>query len=192
MSMAPAAQPAGDPQLVTILVSGANGVGKSSFVSALSEIEVVTTRRLASDPARILPTATTVRVDWGRLSIARDLAADLFALPGGRTFDLLWEILARATTSLIALVDSTRPDTFRETKAIIEFFQRLRPMPYLIAATKQDHPNAWTPDELRPALRLPEQVAVLPCVATNRESCAQVTLELIDRILAAPATAPRA
>jgi signal recognition particle receptor subunit beta len=39
---------------------------------------------------------------------------------------------------LVVLVDSTRPDTFRETLRIIDFFNSYRPMPYVVAANKQD------------------------------------------------------
>ncbi len=171
-------------QIVTIVVAGAAGVGKSAFVRSLSDAEVVSTRRAATDETRLLKTETTVVVDWGRLTVASDLVAHLFAMPGRRRFDLLWEILAAEPLGLIALVDSTRPDTFRETIEIIAFFQELRPMPYIIAATRQDDRGAWSPDELRPALRLPAHVPVLPCVATDRDRCAQVTLELLDRVLA--------
>jgi uncharacterized protein len=174
-----------DPQrVVNIIVAGAAGVGKSAFVRSLSDVEVVSTRRAATDETRLLKIETTVVVDWGRLTVASDLVAHLFAMPGRRRFDLLWEILAGGPLGLIALVDSTRPDTFRETIEIIEFFQHLRPMPYVIAATKQDHPAAWSPDELRPALRLPHHVTVLPCVSTDRDRCTQITLDLLDQVLA--------
>jgi uncharacterized protein len=180
------AQP--DQQIVNVIVSGAHGVGKSAFVRSLSDVAVVSTRRAATDETRLLKPETSVAIDWGRLTVARDLTAHLFAMPGGRRFDLLWEILAAGPLGLIALVDSTRPDTFRETIELIAFFERLRPLPFVVAATKQDHPAAWSPDELRPALRLPADVAILPCVATDRDSCTQVTLDLLDRVLAPAGT----
>jgi signal recognition particle receptor subunit beta len=84
---------------------------------------------------------------------------------------------------LVILVDSTRPETFRETNRIIDFFISYRDTPYVIAANKQDKPNAWSPDELRLALRLPAQIKVLPCVASDRESVKNVLLELLYVIL---------
>jgi hypothetical protein len=49
----------------------------------------------------------------------------------------------------------------------------------VIAANKQDRPNAWSPEELRLALRQPPHIKVLPCTATDRESVKNVLLELL-------------
>jgi len=84
---------------------------------------------------------------------------------------------------LIVLVDSTRPETFRETNRIIDFFTAYRDAPYVIAANKQDHENAWSPDELRLALRLNSDVKILPCIATERETVKNVLLELLYVIM---------
>ena len=62
----------------------------------------------------------------------------------------------------MVLVDSTRPETFRETLRIIDFFNSYRAIPYVVAANKQDQEDAWKPDEVRLALRLPREVKVLP------------------------------
>jgi signal recognition particle receptor subunit beta len=84
---------------------------------------------------------------------------------------------------LIVLVDSTRPETFRETNRIIDFFTGYRDAPFVVAANKQDHENAWSPDELRLALRLGPDVKILPCVATDRDAVKNVLLELLYVIM---------
>ena len=170
-------------QTVKMVVTGAHQAGKSQFVHALSEIPVVSTERKAVDETRLLKTETTVAIDFGRLAVASDLLLDLYGAPGQRRFDFLWEILAEGALGLIVVVDSTRPETFRETLRIVEFFEGIRPAPYIVAANKQDQPNAWSPDEIRLALRLPEQVQVLPCVALERESCKRVALELLSALM---------
>jgi len=43
--------------------------------------------------------------------------------------------------------------------------------------------DAWSPEDLRIAFRIPQEVKVLPCVATDRESVKQVLLELLYSIL---------
>jgi hypothetical protein len=53
----------------------------------------------------------------------------------------------------------------------------------VIAANKQDRPNAWSPDELRLALRQQPHVKVIPCVATDRDAVKNVLLELLYVIL---------
>jgi len=144
---------------------------------------VVSTDRRATDDTKLIKKETTVAMDFGRIAVADDLVLHLFGTPGQKRFDFMWEILSEGMLGLVILVDSTRPETFRETNRIIDFFISYRDTPYVIAANKQDKPNAWSPDELRLALRLPAQIKVLPCVASQRESVKNVLLELLYVIL---------
>ncbi len=170
-------------QTVKMVISGAVNAGKSEFIRSISEIEVVSTERKATDETRLLKKETTVAMDFGRITNANELVLHLFGTPGQRRFDFMWEILAEGALGLIVVVDSTRPETFRETTRIVEFFNEMRPAPYIIAANKQDKDTAWSPDELRLALRLPEHVKVVPCVAKQRESCKNVLLELLYEVM---------
>jgi hypothetical protein len=54
----------------------------------------------------------------------------------------------------------------------------------VVAANKQDHPEAWPIEDLRIALRLDPHVKLLPSVATNKERVKEVLLELLYSILA--------
>lgn len=170
-------------QTVKMIISGAVNAGKSEFIRSISEIEVVSTERKATDETRLLKKETTVAMDFGRITIANDLVLHLFGTPGQRRFDFMWEILSEGALGLIVVVDSTRPETFRETTHIVQFFSEIRQAPYIIAANKQDKDTAWSPDELRLALRLPNHIKVVPCVATQRESCKNVLLELLYEIM---------
>lgn len=84
----------------------------------------------------------------------------------------------------IVTVDSTRPETFREARGILETFRAYAPTPYVVAANKQDLPDAWDLEDIRLALRLGSNVKLLPCVATNKETVKAVLLELLYSILA--------
>jgi hypothetical protein len=166
-----------------MVISGAVNSGKTEFIRTISEIEVVSTERKATDDTKSIKKETTVAMDFGRIAISNDLVLHLFGTPGQKRFDFMWEILSEGMLGLIILVDSTRPETFRETNRIIDFFVSYRDTPYVIAANKQDRPNAWSPDELRLALRQPPHVKVMPCVATDRESVKAALLELLYIIL---------
>ena len=185
-------------QTVKMVISGAVNAGKTEFIKAISEIEVVSTERRATDDTKLIKKETTVAMDFGRIAVvdidgsgtktdriavADDLVLHLFGTPGQKRFDFMWEILSEGMLGLVILVDSTRPETFRETNRIIDFFVSYRDTPYVVAANKQDKPNAWSPDELRLALRLPPHVKVMPCVASDRESVKHVLLELLYVIL---------
>jgi hypothetical protein len=81
------------------------------------------------------------------------------------------------------LVDSVRPETFREAKHILEVFRGYATTPYVVAANKQDMPDAWTPEDLRIALKISKDVKVLSCIARDKESVKNVILELLYSIL---------
>ncbi len=170
---------------VKVVVTGAVNAGKTQFIRTISEIQVVSTERKTDDEMWPDKEETTVTMDFGRITIAKDLVLHLFGTPGQRRFDFMWEILSSGMLGLIVLVDSTRPETFRETQRIVDFFGRFRKTPYLIVANKQDLENAWSPEELHLALRLPDHVKVLPCVATRRSSVKKVLLELLSLVLEA-------
>jgi uncharacterized protein len=170
-------------QAVKMVVTGPFSAGKTEFISAVSEIDVVSTERKISSSAEKVKETTTVAMDFGRITVDDDLVLYLFGTPGQRRFDFMWEILSEGMLGFIVLVDSTKPETFREAKRILETFESYASTPYVVAANKQDHHDAWEPDDLRIILKLEPRVKVLPCVALNRESVKNVLLELLYSIL---------
>ena len=170
-------------QAVKMVVTGPFSAGKTEFISAVSEIDVVSTERRISSSAEKVKETTTVAMDFGRITVDDDLVVYLFGTPGQRRFDFMWEILSEGMLGCIVLEDSTKPETFREAKRILETFESYASTPYVVAANKQDHHDAWEPEDLRIILKLEPRVKVLPCVALNRESVKNVLLELLYSIL---------
>jgi len=170
-------------QTVKIVVTGPFNAGKTAFIQTVSEIDVVATERKISSEAEKVKETTTVAMDFGRITVDEDLVLYLFGTPGQRRFDFMWEILSEGMLGFIVLVDSTRPETFREARSILETFRAYAPTPYVVAANKQDMEDAWELDDMRIALRLPSHVKLLPCVATDKESVKQVLLELLFSIM---------
>jgi uncharacterized protein len=170
-------------QAVKMVVTGPFSAGKTEFISAVSEIDVVSTERRISSSAEKMKETTTVAMDFGRITVDDDLVLYLFGTPGQRRFDFMWEILSEGMLGFIVLVDSTKPETFREAKRILETFESYASTPFVVAANKQDHNDAWEPEDLRIILKLNPAVKVLPCVALNRESVKNVLLELLYSIL---------
>src|SRR3569832_1381219 len=167
-----------------MVISGAVNAGKTEFIKAISEIEVVSTERRASDDTKLIKKETTVAMDFGRIAIADDLVLYLFGTPGQKRFDFMWEILSEGMLGFIVKVDSTRPETFREARSILETFRAYAPTPYVVSANKQDMEEAWDLEDMRHALRLDSKVKLLPCVATDRNTVKSVLLELLYSILA--------
>jgi small GTP-binding protein len=170
-------------QAVKMVVTGPFAAGKTAFISAVSEIDVVSTERTISSAAERVKETTTVAMDFGRITVDDDLVLYLFGTPGQRRFDFMWEILSEGMLGFVVIVDSTRPETFREAKRILETFQNYAATPFVVAANKQDHEDAWEPDDLRIILRLDPAIKVLPCVSIDKESVKNVLLELLYSIL---------
>jgi small GTP-binding protein len=170
-------------QTVKIVVTGPFSAGKTQFIQAISEIDVVATERKISRDEERVKAQTTVAMDFGRISVADDLVLYLFGTPGQRRFDFMWEILAEGMLGFVVLLDSVKPETFREARSILDTFRAYAPVPYVVAANKQDLEDAWTPEDLRIALRIPPEIKVLPCVATDQETVRQVLLELLFSVL---------
>jgi small GTP-binding protein len=171
-------------QTVKMVVTGPFNAGKTEFIQSVSEIDVVSTERKISSEAEKIKNTTTVAMDFGRITVDNDLVLYLFGTPGQRRFDFMWEILSEGMLGFIVMVDSTRPETFREARSILETFRAYAPTPYVVAANKQDLDDAWEMDDMRIALRLDPKVKLLPCVAPNKESVKTVLLELLYSILA--------
>ena len=172
-------------QTVKMVVTGPFNAGKTEFIRAVSEIDVVSTeRKISSMVEKSVKEATTVAMDFGRITVDEDLVLYLFGTPGQKRFDFMWEILSEGMLGFIVMVDSTRPETFREARSILETFRAYAPTPYVVAANKQDITDAWEIDDIRHALRLDSKIKLLPCTATQREPVKSVLLELLYSILA--------
>lgn len=171
-------------QTVKMVVTGPFNAGKTEFIRSISEIEVVSTERRISSEIEKVKESTTVAMDFGRITVDDDLVLYLFGTPGQKRFDFMWEILSEGMLGFIVMVDSSRPETFREARSILQTFRAYAPTPYVVAANKQDREDAWEIDDMRIALRLAPDVKLLPCIAVDKESVKSNLLELLYTIIA--------
>jgi small GTP-binding protein len=171
-------------QTVKMVITGPFNSGKTEFIQTVSEIDVVATERKISSEAERIKDTTTVAMDFGRITVDDDLVLYLFGTPGQKRFDFMWEILSEGMLGFIVMVDSTRPETFREARSILETFRAYAPTPYVVAANKQDLDDSWDIADMRIALRMNQDIKLLPCIATDKESVKSVLLELLYSILA--------
>ena len=170
-------------QTVKMVITGPFNSGKTSFIGSVSEIPVVRTERKITDETRNVKNQTTVAMDFGRITIDKDLALYLFGTPGQKRFDFMWEILSEGMLGFVVLIDSSRPETFREARRILDTFRSYSNTPFVIAANKQDDEDAWPAEDLKIALGLDSNVRVLPCIATSKDSVKNILLELLYVIL---------
>lgn len=170
-------------QTVKMVVTGPFNAGKTEFIRSVSEIDVVSTERRISSEAEKIKNTTTVAMDFGRITVDKELVLYLFGTPGQKRFDFMWEILSEGMLGFVVMVDSTRPESFREARHILETFRAYAPTPYIVAANKQDRQDAWEIEDMRIALRLDSKIKLLNCVATRKDSVKSILLELLYTIL---------
>lgn len=170
-------------QTVKMVVTGPFNSGKTEFIRSISEIDVVSTERKITAEAEKIKATTTVAMDFGRITVDDELVLYLFGTPGQKRFDFMWEILSEGMLGFVVMVDSTRPETFREARSILETFRAYAPTPYVVTANKQDREEAWDLEDMRIALRLDSDIKLLPCTARDKESVKFVLLELLFTIL---------
>src|SRR5512143_1187873 len=132
-------------QTVKMVVTGPFSAGKTQFIKSISEIDVVSTeRKLTNAAERAVKETTTIAMDFGRITVDQDLVLYLFGTPGQKRFDFMWEILSEGMLGFVVLVDSVRPETFREARRILDIFRSYAGTPYVVAANKQDLDDAWS------------------------------------------------
>jgi uncharacterized protein len=170
-------------QAVKIVVTGPFAAGKTTLIRTISEITVLSTERGITDDTRSRKAETTVAMDFGRITIDRDLVLYLFGTPGQERFDFMWEILGEGMLGYVLLVDASRPETLAEAEHILDAFRRMARVPFVVALNRPDELGSMAEDHVRSALDLEPHVPVVPCDATDKDSVKNVLLALLYSVL---------
>lgn len=183
----------GDPlplaSSVKVVTSGGFGVGKTTFIGAISEIEPLSTEAAMTEVSVGLDdpglatgkTTTTVALDFGRITLDASLVLYLFGTPGQERFEFLWDDLLDGALGGIVLVDTGRVE---DCYPVLDFFEQ-RGTPFVVAVNRFESGSRFELSEVREALDLSPAIHLMDCDARDRESVKLVLVALLEQILQA-------
>jgi signal recognition particle receptor subunit beta len=171
-----------------IIVTGPARAGTTTLIRSLSEIAVLSTERKLDHRNAQGRGEATVALDFGRVTINRDLVVYLFGTPGDEPTSLAEGPLAEGPLGLIVSVDASRPRSLEGAAEIVDFLEANSDVPYVVAANKLAQGDDTRLSAVREAVHAPAGVPIIACDVTQRESSKRVVLALIDRVLDMTAT----
>jgi signal recognition particle receptor subunit beta len=175
------------PIATKIVVAGGFGVGKTTLVSAVSEITPLQTEALMTEaseetddltgtPQKL---TTTVAMDFGRITLDDDLVLYLFGTPGQQRFWFMWDDLVRGAIGAVVLADTRR---LEDCFPALDYFESSG-LPYMVAVNHFDGSERFEPEDVREALTIPVHIPVMIMDARRRISVIEILLALVGHAL---------
>jgi signal recognition particle receptor subunit beta len=170
-----------------IVIAGGFGVGKTTLVGSVSEIQPLRTEALVTNESEgvdnldAVPSkaTTTVAMDFGRLTLGEDLILYLFGTPGQRRFWFMWDDLCLGAIGAIVIVDTNRLD---ESFSPLDYFEA-KGLPFIVAVNQFDGLQQYTLDQVKQALALPPEVPIISIDARDRDSAKAALIRVTEYAL---------
>src|ERR1700742_21827 len=171
-----------------LVVAGGFGTGKTTMVGAVSKIPPVNTEAWMTQASKTVDpladanakTTTTVAMDFGRLTLSRDLILYLFGTPGQPRFWPMWDDLCRGASGAVVLVDTRKLD---KSFAAVNYFENDSDVPFGGALNLFAGSQLHRLDDVREALQLSPEVPLTTCDARVRTSVVQTLITALTHTM---------
>ncbi|MFD4407805.1 ATP/GTP-binding protein [Nocardia sp. NPDC058499] len=169
-----------------VVVVGGFGVGKTTMVRAVSEIQPLDTEAVMTDAGAGVDdlcgvtgkSTTTVAFDFGRISLSDEYVLYVFGAPGQERFWFLWDRLFTGALGAVVLVDPRRISDSWYAIDRLEY----QGTPFVVACNSFE-PVGPPLDEVRDALDLDPHVPLFGCDARSRDASKQVLIGLVEHLI---------
>lgn len=108
-----------------IIFIGPMGAGKTTAISAVSDIEPITTEADNNDQLSSAKATTTVAMDYGEIVLSDSDTVALYGIPGQERFAFMWPILAQGAMGAVLLLDDRMEQPQAQLATYLDAFAEL-------------------------------------------------------------------
>ncbi|OSS42754.1 hypothetical protein DESAMIL20_374 [Desulfurella amilsii] len=168
-----------------IIVTGSFNSGKTEFIKCVSEIDPITTDKPVTESGlKEIKNFTTVAIDFGIITIDKDIIIHIYATPGQQRFKFIYDILEKNALAIIVLGDITSEESVSNMYKYYREFMKIKRLPAVFALTKKDLPNSIEDETIKSLLsNKPQEIPLIKISNKNKEEVKQAILLALEQLI---------